>query len=143
MLVRWNAAPSLPSVFSVFDEWFDAPVRVPTESGRTFSPRVEVRELDKEFVLRAELPGISKDDVKLSLENRVLTISGEKKLEKREDKDNVYLRETAYGEFSRSFNLGDGIDESKIDAEYKDGILTVTLPKSEKAVARQIEISGK
>jgi len=139
MLVRWNAAPALPSVFSIFDQWLDTPQR----TMRTFSPRVEVRELEKEFVLRAELPGLSKEDVKLSLENRVLTISGEKKLEKREDKDNVYIRETAYGEFSRSFNLSDGIDESNIKAEYKDGILMVTLPKSEKAVARQIEISGK
>jgi HSP20 family protein len=139
MLVRWNSAATLPSVFSVFDDWFEAPVR----TARTFSPRVDVRELEKEFVLRAELPGISKDDVKLAIENRVLTISGEKKHEKSEDKGNIYFREAAYGEFSRSFNLGDGIDESKIKADYKDGILTVTLPKSEKAVARQIEISGK
>jgi len=139
MLVRWNSGASLPSVFSIFDQWLDTPQR----TMRTFSPRVEVRELDKEFVLRAEVPGLGKEDVKLSLENRVLTISGEKKLDKREDKDNVYIRETAYGEFTRSFNLGDGIDESNIKAEYKDGILTVTLPKSEKAVARQIEISGK
>jgi HSP20 family protein len=139
MLVRWNKAATLPSVFSVFDELFDAPVR----TARTFTPRVDVRELEKEFVLRAELPGLSKDDVKLAIENRVLTISGEKKYERKEADHNVHIQETAYGEFSRSFNLGDGIDETKIKADYKDGILTVTLPKSEKAVARQIEISGK
>ena len=139
MLVRWNNTATLPRVFSVFDELFEAPVR----TAKTFTPRVDVRELEKEFVVRAELPGISKDDVKLAIENRVLTISGEKKFERNEENHNIHLQETAYGEFSRSFNLGDGIDETKIKADYKDGILIVTLPKSEKAVARQIEISGK
>lgn len=139
MLVRWNDASLLPRALSVFDEWFDRPFL----ALRTFTPRVEVREQPKEFVLRAELPGVSKDEVKITLENRTLTISGEKKFEKREDGENVHIHETAYGEFSRSFNLGTGVDESKIKAEYKDGILTVTLPKSEKAVGRTIEISGK
>lgn len=139
MLVRWNNAATLPRMLSVFDELFEAPVR----TSRTFTPRVDVRELEKEFVLRAELPGISKDEVKLAIENRVLTISGEKKFERNEDNHNIHLQETAYGEFSRSFNLGDGIDDSQIKADYKDGILTITLPKSEKVVARQIDIAGK
>lgn len=139
MLVRWNDVSLLPRALSIFDEWFDRPLPVL----RTFTPRVEVRELPQEFVLRAELPGVSKDEVKITLENRMLTISGEKKFDKRENGENVHIHETTYGEFSRSFNLGSGIDESKIKAEYKDGILTVTLPKSEKAVTRNIEISGK
>jgi HSP20 family protein len=139
MLVRWNNAATLPSVFSVFDELFDTPVR----TSRTFAPRVDVRELEKEFVLRAELPGVTKENVKVAVENRTVTISGEKKYERSEDNQNLHIQETAYGEFSRSFNLGDGVDESKIKADFKDGILTLTLPKSEKAVARQIEISGK
>jgi len=138
MLVRWNHAPALPGLLSAFDEWFDNPARV----APAFAPRIEVRELPKEFVVRAELPGVRKEDVKLAVENRVLTISGEKKIDKREDNENVHLRETGYGEFSRSFRLGDGIDEASIKAEYKDGILTVTLPKSEKVVGREIEISA-
>src|SRR5574341_596718 len=123
MLVKWNFAPA-PSLFSAFENsllrnWFDSEDRV-----ATYSPRVDVSENKENFVVRAELPGLKKEDVKLSLKDNVLTLSGEKRYEEKRDEENYHWREAHYGKFERSFRLTDGIDRSKITADYKDGVLT-------------------
>jgi len=106
-----------------------------------WSPLVDITEDDKEYVIKAELPELKKEDVKLTVENNVLRISGERKYEK-EEKDKKYHRvERAYGCFMRSFTLPDDADGAKVAAEYKDGILKVHLPKSEKAKPKSIEVN--
>lgn len=101
---------------------------------------VDITEDDKEYLIKAELPEIKKEDVKLTVQDNVLAISGERKYEK-EEKDKKYHRmERAYGSFLRSFTLPEDADGSKVAAEYKDGILTVHLPKSEKAKPKSIDV---
>ena len=111
-------------------------------NGQTFNPPVEVRELDNKFIVTAELPGLKKDDVDIEYENGVLFIRGEKVEETREEKRNVLVWERQYGTFQRSFMLPNTIDQDKILAEFKDGILMITLPKVESAKGKKIPIAG-
>ncbi|MCS6317646.1 MAG: Hsp20/alpha crystallin family protein [Nitrospira sp.] len=105
-----------------------------------WSPVVDITEDAKEYLIKAELPEIKKEDVKLTVQDNVLAISGERKYEK-EEKGKKYQRvERAYGSFLRSFTLPEDADGSKVAAEYKDGILNVHLPKSEKAQPKSIEV---
>ena len=103
-------------------------------------PLVDITEDDKEYLIKAELPEVRKEDVKVTVESGVLTISGERKFEK-EEKDKRYHRiERSYGNFTRSFNLPDEADDGKVSAEFKDGVLTVRLAKSEKARPKSIDV---
>jgi len=108
-----------------------------------WSPRVDVVEDDKEFLIKAELPEMKKDDVKVSVEDGVLMVSGERKFEK-EDKTKKYHRiEREYGSFVRNFTLPAGTSGEKVTAEFKDGLLKVHLPKDAKALAgKAIEIKA-
>ena len=104
-------------------------------------PPVDIEENDPEYVIKAELPGMKKEEVKLKVEGGTLTISGERKAEK-EDKDKKYHRlERSYGAFQGSFTLPEGTLSEKISAEFKDGVLLVHLPKDEKAKPRAIEVT--
>jgi HSP20 family protein len=103
-------------------------------------PLVDVTEDDKEYLIKAELPDVRKDDVKVVVENGVLTISGERKFEKEEKIKKYHRIERAYGSFTRSFTVPDDADDSKVGAEFKDGMLTVRLAKSEKARPKSIEV---
>ena len=104
-------------------------------------PPVDIEENDKEYVVKAELPGIKKEEVKLKVEGGTLTLSGERKAEN-EDKDKKYHRlERSYGTFQRSFTLPEGTLPDKISAEFKDGVLLVHLPKDEKAKPKAIEVT--
>jgi HSP20 family protein len=142
MLAKFNLAP-VPSLFSVFER----PLLRDLFEGETqvvaYAPRVDVVENKENFVVRAELPGIKKEDVKLTLENNVLTLSGEKRYEEKRDEDNFHLRESRYGKFERSFRLTDNIDRSNIAADYKDGVLTISLPKTKEAQPKEISIQVK
>jgi len=105
-----------------------------------WTPAVDISEDDKEYLIKVELPEVKKDDVKVTVENGVLTISGERKFEK-EDKGVRYHRiERSYGYFARSFSLPEDADPEKVSAEFKDGILKVHVAKSEKARPKQIEV---
>jgi len=105
-----------------------------------WSPLVDITEDEKEYVIKAELPEMKKEDVKLTVENDVLTISGERKYEKEEKGKKYHRVERAYGSFVRSFTLPEDADGSNVSAEYKDGVLKVHLPKSEKAKPKAIEV---
>ncbi len=103
-------------------------------------PRIDVMEHADSFVIKAELPGVNRNDVKITVRENILTIKGEKKQEK-EEKDKSYHRvERSYGSFERSFTLPSGVKNDKIDATYKDGVLTITLPKVEEAKPKEIEV---
>jgi HSP20 family protein len=112
-------------------------------NSNVFTPRVDVTEDKDNLFVHAEVPGVDKKDVKVSVTGDVLTISGEKKNEQRDENKNYYRIERTGGSFSRSFTLPAEIHVDKISAESKDGVLMVTLPKTEEAkvVERQIEIS--
>jgi HSP20 family protein len=92
-----------------------------------WAPSIDVLTKDGNLVVRAELPGIKQEDVDITLHDRVLTISGERKAEQEEERGGYYVRERRYGSFSRSLTLPEGIDESKVHARYDDGVLEVTV----------------
>jgi HSP20 family protein len=106
----------------------------------TFTPRVDIAEDDKEYVVNVELPGVKKEEVKVSIENGVLTISGERKTEKEEKGKKFHRVEQTYGTFLRSFTLPESSSGEKISADFKDGILKVHVPKEEKARTKAIEV---
>lgn len=104
-------------------------------------PPVDIYENDQhEIVIKAELPGMSKEEIDLRLENNTLTIRGERRRETESKEDQYHRVERAYGAFSRSFTLPSSVDSGKVKADYKDGVLTVTLPPREEAKPRQIQV---
>jgi HSP20 family protein len=105
-----------------------------------WAPLVDITEDDKEYIIKAELPEVKKEDVKVSLERGVLTISGDRKFEKEEKGKRYHRVERAYGRFVRSFTLPDVADADHVKAEFRDGMLTVHLPKTEKSKPKQIEV---
>ena len=131
-----------------FDNFLDdfwAPLRPTTETpNAAFMPRVDVKDSDDKILISAELPGVKKDDIHVSLENGVLTLSAESHQEDREEKEGKVVRqERRYGKYLRSFNLGSGVQESDIQASFKDGILTLAAPKAKptKPETKRIPIS--
>lgn len=105
-----------------------------------WSPLVDITEDEKEYVIKAELPEVKKEDIKLNVQDDVLTITGERKYEKEEKGKKYHRVERSYGSFLRSFTLPENADGTKVSAEYKDGLLMVRLPKSEKAKPKSIEV---
>ena len=108
--------------------------------GGSWAPAVDISEHEGNIVLKAELPGIESKDVDIRLENNVLTLRGERKYDNEVKQENYHRVERAYGSFSRSFTLPSVVDQEKIKAEYKDGVLELTLPKREEAKPKQISI---
>ena len=106
-----------------------------------WSPLVDITEDDKEYLIKAELPGSKKEDVRLTVENAILAISGERTFEKEEQGRKYHRIERAYGRFVRRFSLPEDADGSRVSADYADGMLQVHLPKSQKAKPTAIEIT--
>ncbi len=110
-------------------------------SSGSFIPAIDMHEDDKNLYITAELPGIEKDDIKISLHNDVLTISGERKREEKKENENYYHLEMCYGAFNRSITLPVEVDTEKVEASFKNGILKIQLPKSNpKDISKTIEI---
>ena len=105
-----------------------------------WTPLVDITEDDKEYLIKAELPEVKKEEVKITVENGLLTISGERRIEKEEKGKRYHRVERAYGSFIRSFSLPDDADGHKVNADFKDGVLRVHLAKSEQAKPKQIEV---
>lgn len=105
-----------------------------------WSPLVDISEDEKEYIVKAEIPEMKKEDIKINVHDDVLSISGERKYEKEEKGKKYHRVERAYGSFMRSFTLPEDADGSRVSAEYKDGVLKLHLPKSEKAKPKAIEI---
>ena len=103
-------------------------------------PKVDIEESDKEYTIKADLPGLEKKEVNITVENGTLRIEGEKKEERKHEKDRYYHLERSYGKFCRTFALPDDIDAQKISAAMNNGVLQLSLPKSEKAKPRSIEV---
>jgi HSP20 family protein len=105
-----------------------------------WAPLVDITEDDKEYLVKAELPELKKEEVKVKVENGELTISGERKLEKEEKGRKFHRIERSYGSFLRSFTLPENVSADKVSAEFKDGLLTVRLPKDEAAKPKAVEV---
>lgn len=104
-------------------------------------PSVDIMEKDGNLMLRAEIPGIDEKDIQLKLEGKTLTLKGERKMENEDKKGTYHQVESFYGSFSRSFRLPDSADVEKVRAEYKNGVLTVTIPQKPEAQPREIPVS--
>jgi HSP20 family protein len=112
------------------------------ESKLEFRPAVDIYEDEKAIYLKAELPGINPEEIKVNVEKNVLTLEGERKFEKEEKKEGYHRVERSYGSFHRSFSLPDNVSADDIDAKYKDGVLTLTLPKTRESAAKEIKVSA-
>lgn len=111
-----------------------------TPSFANWSPTVDIKETKNAYQIKVELPGVDKKDVSVNIENGVLTIRGEKKTQKEEDEDKVHRVECSYGSFYRSFALPGEVNIDKSNAHFKDGVLTLKLPKSDEQKKKQLEI---
>lgn len=144
-LIHYTPQPWFDFPFDrVFDEFFTRPVRGHSngDTGESaYLPRVDIREEKDAVIVTAELPGVEKDNLKIELDNGVLTLSGEKKPEVGEEENGFYRAERAYGAFKRQFNVPEVVDAEKISAEYVNGILRITLPRNPAAAPRQIAIT--
>jgi HSP20 family protein len=107
-----------------------------------WSPRLDVQEDKDNFVIRAELPGLKREDIEVSLHDGALVISGERKVEKVQEGVEVHRQERYYGKFQRALTLPTAVASDNVKAAYKDGVLTITLPKVEEAKPKQIDISA-
>jgi len=154
-IVRWNPVRELATFPSdilgmqrdinhMFDRFFRGGVLDDAEfPAASWVPAVDLAEKDDAYIAKVELPGVSKDDVKITLLDNIITIRGEKKDEKETKESNYHRVERSYGSFQRSFNLPSAVKGDKVDAQYKDGILTISLPKAEEAKRKQIEVKVK
>ncbi len=125
----------------MLDEFFTlAPSRGNAAEVCEWVPRVDIREEKDRYVADFELPGLEKNDVEVTLENGVLTVTGERKREETTENDKVYRRERFYGKFSRSLRLPDDVDAERIEAGFKNGVLRVSVTKKDEAKPRTIEI---
>lgn len=144
-LVRWDPFRELEEVSDRLNRMFARPATRTANAKETmtvadWTPAVDISESEGEYQIKAEIPDVKKEDVKVTLEDGVLTIQGERKQEKEEEGKKYHRIERSYGSFVRTFSLPDVIDEDKVKAEFKDGVLNLHLPKSEKAKPKAIEV---
>jgi len=145
-IVRWEPFRDLMSLQERMNRLFDESYRARGGEddwalGGTWAPAVDIYEHENTIVIKAELPGVDPKDVDIRLDNNVLTINGERKLDNEVKKESYHRVERSYGAFTRSFTLPTTVDPNGIKAEYRDGVLRVTLPKREEAKPKQIQIS--
>ena len=142
-LVKWNPTRSLMTDFDrIFDSMFtnDLPRFSLAEA---WMPAVDVNETETEFLLSADIPGLDKKDVSIDIHDGVITIKGERAIDNEKSTDDYRIRERQLGSFNRSFRLPDNVNEVKVAAKFKNGVLKVTLPKTKEVIpeGRQIKIS--
>ncbi|MGQ0696034.1 MAG: Hsp20/alpha crystallin family protein [Nitrospiraceae bacterium] len=142
---RWDPFKEIEEMEKRLSTWLSHPAirRDSDKEALTvaeWSPLVDISEDEKEYVIKAEIPEMKKEDIKISVQDDVLSISGERKYEKEEKGKKYHRVERAYGSFMRSFTLPEDADGSKVNAEYKDGVLKIHLTKSEKAKPKAIEV---
>jgi HSP20 family protein len=144
-ITRWDPVKEMEEMHNRLSNLFGrTPARLGEGKEESFTvaewaPLVDITEDDKEYIIKTELPEVKKDDVKVSVENGLLTIVGERKFEKEENKK-YHRIERAYGRFIRSFVLPEGVDPDKVNAEFRDGVLKVHLAKGEQTRPKQIEV---
>ncbi len=145
-LIRWEPVAELNTIQNemnrLFNTFFDQPAATGRNgNGRRWLPAMDLVETDDHYVLRADLPGLSDEDVNVQLEDNVLTISGERKAEHETKQEGFYRLERAFGAFARSLTLPDGVDPDSVGAHFDRGVLEVRIPKPEQKKPRQVQIT--
>lgn len=144
-LTKWDPFRELEDMTTRLNRIFGHSLVTKDKGGESinvaeWAPAVDVSETDNDYTIKAEIPEVKKEDVKVTLQDGQLTIQGERKQEKEEKGKRYHRIERSYGSFLRSFDLPVNVDEAKAKADFKDGVLTLTLPKSEKAKPKSIEV---
>jgi HSP20 family protein len=146
-LIRWNPtrggrdlATIQDEMNRLFDGIFTSPATFRGDVQTPFAPPVDIEERADEFIVRADLPGVSQKDVKVSLLGDTLTIRGERKAETEKKEGTAHRIERVYGSFERSFTLGSSVRADQVKASYKDGVLEIRVPKAEEARLREIQV---
>ena len=145
-LVRWdpfrNVATLQDRINRLFEDAFPRSRDIDDDvSMCAWRPAVDIYETENGLVLKAELPGVKKEDVSVEIKDNILTLKGERVEDKRVDEDNYYRRERCFGTFQRSFNLEQNIQPEKIKAKFKDGVLEVEIPRPEEEKPKKISVS--
>ena len=142
-IVRWAPFRDMLNIQDEMNRLFNAYFAQSPEKGEgmVWHPFVDISESDDAIMVTAEVPGMKKEDIKVSIQDNILTLSGEKKQEKEDKGKNYHRIERAFGVFERSFSLPVSVQSDKVKAVYKEGILTITLPKSEEAKPKEISVS--
>jgi len=146
-IVRWNPVRGVVGLEDelrlLFGDFF-GPDRAGDETRFVrWAPRVDIAEENGNYELTADLPGLKKDDIKVEIHDNTLTLRGEKKIEEEKKEKNYRLAERCYGEFVRTFTLPENVNKDTIEAEFKDGVLKLTIPKTEQPKPTQIEVKVK
>lgn len=142
-LVRWEPFRGISSLQEQFNRLFENRFSTGTEEQTltAWAPAVDVYETENELVIKADLPQVSEKELDVRVENNMLTIRGERKFEQKVKEENYLRMERAYGSFSRSFSLPNTVNTEAVQAEYKEGVLTVTLPKRAESKPKQVKIN--
>ncbi len=145
-LIRWEPVRELNTIQSemnrLFNSFFESPTASNGTAARRWIPAMDLVETDEDFVLRADLPGLTESDINIELEDNILTVSGERRAQQEERRDGYYRVERASGSFSRSLTLPEGVDPDKIHAGFEHGVLEVRIPKPEQRKPRKVTISA-
>jgi HSP20 family protein len=146
-LIRWEPVAELNTIQNemnrLFNTFFDQPAATgrPGTTSRRWLPAMDLVETPDHYVLRADLPGLSDEDVNIQLEDNVLTISGERQTQHDQHEEGYYRIERAFGSFARSLTLPDGVDPDRVQAHFDRGVLEISIPKPEQKKPRQVQIS--
>jgi HSP20 family protein len=145
-MTKWDPFKDLLTLQDRMNRLFDDSMRGVRQTdeglaGAVWSPAVDIYETDNEVVLKAEVPGVNQKDIDIQVENNTLTLLGERKIDKETVRENYHRIERSYGSFVRSFTLPGTVDQEKIRADYKDGVLKIEMPKREETKPKQIKVA--
>ncbi len=144
-ITRWDPFRGLTALQQQMNRFFEDTLfrgRTDQSALTTWAPAVDIYETEHELVVKADLPDVDEKDLDVRVENNILTIRGDRKFEKTVSEDNYLRIERSYGSFSRSFSLTNSVNTDAIKADYRNGVLTVTIPKREEAKPKQIKVSA-
>ncbi len=142
-LVKWNPRRNMVPGFSDWDRFltdFFGEWDVESQDRVNWTPSIDIKETKDDYMVTADLPGMAKKDIAINIKENVLSISGERQYEEKDDRKNYYRMERGYGRFNRCFRLPDEVLDDKITAKFKDGVLSVVIPKAEEVKPKEIEI---
>jgi HSP20 family protein len=141
-ITHYDPLANFPATFRNFEDVIARMLNEP-RGARPWSPSVDIYETENELILKADLPDVKLEDIEVRVENQTLTLKGERKFEKNEPTQGYHRIERSYGSFVRSFTVPASVDAEKVAAEYKNGVLSVKLPKKEAAKPRQVKVEVK
>jgi len=142
-VIRWEPFREVDEMFRQYSPLFTRALRRNGGEAGEWTPVADISETDQEYLIKAQLPEVKKEDVKVTLDNGIMTIAGERKYQKEQNDSNEIRIESFYGTFSRSFSLPENIDANGIRAETKDGVLRVKIPKIQAAAPKSVSIEVK